>query len=50
MLNACDIQLIRGKDFEDDNETMKTPDSPKHAFTVSMKGYLDIRSLKSHPN
>jgi len=35
--DACDIQLIMGNDFGDDNETLKTPDSPKHTFTVCMK-------------
>ena len=29
MLNACDIQLIIGKEFGDVNETLKTPGSPK---------------------
>ena len=43
MLNACDIQLIIGKEFGDVNETLKTPDSPKHKITESMKG---LRSLK----
>ena len=45
-----DIQLIMGKEFEDDNETLKTPGSPKHTFTVSMKDLLDLRSFKQHLN
>ena len=32
MLNSCDIQLIMGKVFGDDNETLKTPGSPKHKY------------------
>ena len=31
-LNSCDIQLIMGKVFGDDNETLKTPGSPKHKY------------------
>jgi len=27
MLNACDIQLTKGKDFVYDNETLQTPGS-----------------------
>jgi len=49
VLNACDIQLIMGKDFGDD-ETLKTPGSPNHTFTVSTKDLLDLRSLKQHLN
>jgi len=37
MLNACDIQLIMGKDFGDINDALKTKGSPKQTFTVSMK-------------
>ena len=48
MLNAWDIQLIMGKDFEDDNETLKTPGSHKHTFTVSIKDLLDLIILKKH--
>jgi len=39
-----------GKDFEDDNETLKTPGSPKHTFTVPMKDLLDLIILKKHFN
>jgi len=39
-----------GKEFEDDNETLKTPGSPKHTFTVSIKDLLDLRSFKEHLN
>ena len=38
MLNVGDIQLIMGKDFGNDSKTLKTPGTPKHTFTVSMKG------------
>jgi len=41
--DACDIQLIMGKDVGDDNETMTTPDSPKDTFTVWMKDQLEPR-------
>ena len=37
-----------GKDFEDDNETLKTPGSHKHTFTVSKKDLLDLIILKKH--
>ena len=44
--DACDIQLIMGKDVGDDNETMTTPDSPKDTFTVWMKDQLEPRPWK----
>jgi len=38
LLNACDIQLMMGKDFGDINETLKTQGPSKHTFTMSLTG------------
>ena len=43
--DACDIQLIMGKDVGNDNETLKTSGSPKHTFDVSMKGLRSLNNI-----
>ena len=50
LLNTCDIQLYIGENFEDDHDTPKHQVYPHNTFTVSMKDFLDFRSLKQHLN